>query len=64
MELPELSSADAARLAGLSHEHFRKLRYAGEGPRFQRMLGRVLYHRQDVIQWMSERGRRRGSRAK
>ena len=51
-----ISEARAAKLAGVSLVHFRRLRLQSKGPRFVRLGERRLgYRLSDVFDWVNER---------
>ena len=53
-----LTTAEAAKVVGLSPRSLERYRVTGEGPLYYKLGRRVLYRRGDLVTWMRERVRR------
>jgi len=50
-----LTIAEAAELLRVKRRTLDNLRWHGEGPRFRRHGGRIIYHRDELLAWSEQR---------
>lgn len=58
IDSPLLDAAAAAEFLGLSESTLAKLRLSGGGPQYCKLGRRVVYRRDDLLEWVSARVRR------
>jgi excisionase family DNA binding protein len=58
---PFLSVEEAAAYLRLKKRTLDNMRWQGTGPRFRKHGGRILYHREDIVEWSESRRRRSAS---
>ena len=56
--------AEAAELMRVKRRTLDNFRWRGEGPRFRRHGGRIVYHRDDLLAWSDQRRARVASERK
>ena len=56
--------AEAAELMRVKRRTLDNFRWRGEGPRFRRHGGRIVYHRDDLLAWSDQRRARIASERK
>ncbi len=59
-ENPFLTVAEAAQYLRLKKRTLDNMRWMGTGPKFRKHGGRILYHRDDLIEW-SKNSRRQST---
>lgn len=55
---PFLTIAEAAELLRVKQRTLDNLRWHGQGPRFRRHGGRIVYHRDELLAWSEQRAAR------
>jgi len=55
---PFLNVEEAATYLRLKKRTLDNMRWQGIGPRFRKHGGRILYHRDDIVEWSESRRRR------
>jgi predicted DNA-binding transcriptional regulator AlpA len=55
---PFLNVEEAAAYLRLKKRTLDNMRWQGIGPRFRKHGGRILYHRDDIVEWSQSRSRR------